>query len=80
MIDERGRVVGVVTSCSVDSEGYQTGQAYLKEAFNSSGTAIAVFAGSAQARPDRRLNELDLGDRVTMPEAAEVLSRFPKRK
>ena len=26
LVDERGRVVGIVTSCSVDSEGYQLGQ------------------------------------------------------
>src|SRR5262249_53730404 len=30
ILDKKGRVVGVVTSCSIDSEGYQLGQAYVQ--------------------------------------------------
>lgn len=80
IIDDRGRVVGIVTSCSIDSEGYQLGQAYIKDDFTKADTHIAVFAGSATVRQTKGLNELGLGDRVPMPEPATVLSRFPKRK
>ncbi len=79
IIDARGRVVGVVTSCSVDAEGYQLGQAYLKQEFCSAGTTLSVFAGSAQTRPGKALAELAMGDRLPVPEPATVLSRFPKR-
>ena len=30
VLDKKGRTIGVVTSCAVDSEGFLTGQAYLK--------------------------------------------------
>lgn len=80
IIDDKGRVIGVVTSCSVDSDGYQLGQAYIKEEFAKADTPVAVFAGSASARPGKALNELHFGDRVVMPEPATVISRFPARK
>ena len=80
IIDGRGRVVGVVTSCSIDSEGYQLGQAYLKRDFLAEGTPISIYAGSARAKAAPNPANLSLGDRVPLPEAATVISRFPKRK
>ena len=80
IIDDKGRVIGVVTSCSVDSDGYQLGQAYIKDEFAKADTHVAVFAGSANARPGKALNELGFGDRVPMPEPATVISRFPSKK
>jgi glycine hydroxymethyltransferase len=78
IVDGRGRVVGVVTSCSIDSEGYQLGQAYLKDEVSADGTQVAVFCGSARTKP-AGLAGLGLGDRVTVPEPAVVLTRFPKK-
>jgi glycine hydroxymethyltransferase len=79
IVDARGRVVGVVTSCSIDSEGYQLGQAYVKDGANDEGTALAVFCGSSRAKLDKSFGDLTLGDRVPVPEPAMVLSRFPKK-
>lgn len=79
IVDNRGRVVGIVTSCSVDSEGYQLGQVYLKNDYRKKGTQLSVFAGSARARV-AELNDRSLGDRLTVPEPVEILSRFPSRK
>jgi glycine hydroxymethyltransferase len=80
MVDKKGRVVGVVTSCSIDTEGCQLGQAYAKIAAAEDGAEVAVFAGSARARSGKAPGELGMGDKVPMPEPATILSRFPKRK
>jgi glycine hydroxymethyltransferase len=79
VVDRRGRVIGIVTSCSIDSEGYQSCQAYLKDGSREDGTEIAVYAGSERSKP-QPLNGLRIGDKAPMPEPALVLSRFPKRK
>jgi glycine hydroxymethyltransferase len=79
IVDERGRVVGTVTSCSIDSEGYQLGQVYLRDEHRAPQTQLAVFAGSERARPGKPLNSLKIGDKVDLPESITILSRFPKR-
>lgn len=79
VVDKKGRVVGIVTSCAIDSEGNQTGQAYVQDAAGAEGTAVAVYAGSARAKAGKALSELGLGDRVPTPEPATILSRFPKK-
>lgn len=79
LVDRRGRVVGVVTSCSIDSEGYQSGQAYVRFDAMAEGTSVGVYSGSAKAKP-QSINGLKLGDKAPMPEAATILSRFPKKK
>ncbi len=80
ILDKKGRVIGVVTSCSIDSEGYQLGQAYLNHDFSDDGTQISIFAGSHRTKAGKAPGELGLGDKVPMPEPATVLSRFPKAK
>lgn len=78
VLDKRGRVIGVVTSCAVDSEGYLTGQAYvdLKEAEEN--TPIFVYQ-SAPKSAGKAPAELVQGDRVNLPTAATIVSRFFKK-
>ncbi|MCC6802578.1 MAG: hypothetical protein IT319_06820, partial [Anaerolineae bacterium] len=66
LLDAEGNEVGVVTSCSIDSEGYQLGQAYLKQSVGGEGATLGVR--SARAKPD------------APPVPAAVLSRVPSRK
>lgn len=66
LVDAAGQEVGVVTSCSIDSEGFQLGQAYVKDNANAEGTPVGVR--SARTRPD------------APPTPAIILSRFPSRK
>lgn len=80
IVDKKGRVVGVVTSCSIDREGYQSGLAYLQHDFTAEGSSIGVYAGSARTKAGKTPGELRFGDKVPMPEPATVLSRFPKAK
>ncbi|MGQ9887124.1 MAG: serine hydroxymethyltransferase [Aggregatilineales bacterium] len=80
LLDQKGRVVGIVTSCSIDSEGYQLGQAYVKLDYGAEGTTLGVFAGAGRTKVGKAPAELTLGDRFALPEPVIVLSRFPKAK
>jgi len=77
VIEPKGKVIGVVTSCSIDSEGYLSGQAYLDLKYTTEGTPIAVYQSAAKAA-GKAPAELKAGDRVTLPTAALVVSRFAK--
>ncbi|MBN1566153.1 MAG: aminomethyltransferase family protein, partial [Anaerolineae bacterium] len=80
LVDARGRVVGTVTSCSIDSEGYQLGQAYIKLTHADEGTPLFVFQGAASTTLKKPLGELAIGDKTLVPNAVTVLSRFPTRR
>ncbi len=80
LVDGRGRVVGVVTSCSIDSESYSLGQAYLKLDYAEEGTPLYVFAGAEKLAVKKPFGALTFGDRTVVPSPVTVLSRFPKRK
>jgi glycine hydroxymethyltransferase len=76
VVDPRGRVIGFVTSCAVDQEGYLLGQAYLERKFIEEGSAIGIFQGGYKVAPPS--GPPQAGDRLTVPTAATVLSRFPR--
>jgi glycine hydroxymethyltransferase len=77
VLDAKGRVIGTVTSCAIDRDGYLTGQASVEVKAALEGTPVWIYqsapktAGTAPA-------ELKPGERVTLPAAATILSRFPK--
>ena len=79
IVNARGRVVGIVTSCNIDSEGFQLGQALMQTEYRRRGAKLSVFAGSTRAKV-ASLGHLSIGTRVTMPEPVTILSRFPRRK
>ena len=77
LIDRKGRVVGMVTSCAIDSEGFLTGQAFIEVNSSQEGTPLFIYqsASSAMGKPP---TELKIGDRVVLPSVAVIISRFPK--
>ena len=77
IVDERGKVIGVVTSCAINSEGTLVGQAYLSNKYRDEGTRILIYQGSPQ-KAGIPPAELKPGDRVTLPAPAAVISRYPK--
>ncbi len=77
VLDPKGRVIGTVTSCSIDSEGFLTGQAFVELKYAEEGTPLAIFQ-SAPKSAGKAPAELKAGDRVTMPTQATVVSRYPK--
>jgi glycine hydroxymethyltransferase len=77
VLDKRGKVIGWVTSCSLDSEGYLTGQVYLTLSAAVEGTPIFIYQG-APKDASKAPSDLGSGDSVKLPGAAVVVSRFPK--
>jgi glycine hydroxymethyltransferase len=77
VVDDHGKVIGTVTSCAIDYEGTLTGQAYILEKYSDEGTGFFIYQGSP-SKADKSPAELNLGDRVTLPSRASVISRFLK--
>jgi glycine hydroxymethyltransferase len=77
VLDKRGKVIGWVTSCAVDAEGYLTGQAFVELKSAEEGTPIFIFQG-APDKTGQTPSSMKTGDKTVMPTAAVVLSRFPK--
>ena len=77
VVDIKGRMIGFVTSCAIDSNGYLTGQAFLDKKATVEGTKIFIFqnAPSWCQNPPAQLTP---GDRVALPGAATIVSRYMK--
>ncbi|MBK6711853.1 MAG: glycine cleavage system aminomethyltransferase GcvT [Chloroflexi bacterium] len=80
VLDKRGKVIGKVTSCAIDSDGYLLGQAVLPEAMSGADTAVFIYQLGGGQRPIRVPDNVQTGARLPMPDAATVLTRFPSRK
>lgn len=76
VVDRRGRVIGSVTSCAVDSDGFLLGQAFVELKYTLEGNPIAIFQ-SASKEAAKAPADLVLGDRTQVPTPAAVLARFP---
>ncbi|HNT23042.1 MAG TPA: glycine cleavage system aminomethyltransferase GcvT [Anaerolineales bacterium] len=79
VVDHRGRVVGNVTSCAIDQEGYLTGLAIVEMKSSERGTALHIYQG-APKEAGKPLGVLRSGDRVILPGAVHVVRRFPRFK
>ncbi len=77
VIDKKGKVIGVVTSCAIDSEGYLTGQAYLEDKSAEEGATVVVYQG-APTSVGKNPDQLTPGDRIKLPSSATIVSRFAK--
>ncbi|HKJ26070.1 MAG TPA: hypothetical protein VJ965_00405, partial [Anaerolineales bacterium] len=77
VVDKRGKTIGYVTSCAVDKKGFLTGQAYIASKNAVTGDAIFIFqSASNKASPPPA--DLSFGDKISIPNTALILSRFPK--
>jgi glycine hydroxymethyltransferase len=77
VVDKRGRVIGRVLSCAVDSDGTMTGQALVELKYAMEGTPIGIVAAAKDAKV---ASNLKVGDRLPVADGATVVSRFPKKK
>jgi len=76
VLDKRGRVIGWVTSCAVDRDGLLTGLAYVELKSAEEGTHLYLYQ-SAGDKAGKAPAELVLGDKMTLPTPAVVVTRFP---
>ncbi len=74
VVNRKGQLIGSVTSCSIDGEGYLVGMAIVKKQYNVPGTEIAVFPLGGKS-----LEEATAADRAVLPVTATVLTRFRGR-
>jgi glycine hydroxymethyltransferase len=79
VVNNHGRVIGHVTSCSMGSEGYLVGQAYIEQRHAGVGEGINIFPHPTREDWDKPYDELELGDRLVLHSEATVVSRFLRR-
>ena len=79
MVSLKGRVVGKVTSCSIDTEGHLVGQVHIKTDHAQPDTSVAVFQTS-RAWTSKPREALRVGDQVQLHDRAVILSRFMERQ
>ncbi|MBN2149509.1 MAG: glycine cleavage system aminomethyltransferase GcvT [Anaerolineales bacterium] len=77
VVDRRGRVIGKVTSCAVDADGYLTGQAVLDSKSTDKGTTLYIYQG-APKDAGKILGMMEIGERLILPSPARIVRRFPK--
>jgi len=70
-------VIGHVTSCAVDKDGYLSGQAFVESKSAEKGTIIYIYQG-APKDTSKTLGSLKVGERVSLPSPAHIMRRFPK--
>lgn len=80
VLDRRGKVIGHVTSCAIDSEGYLSGQAIVPVTMNEPGTTLFIYQLGGGQRAIRPSDSIEVGSRLPVPDGATVLARFPERK
>jgi glycine hydroxymethyltransferase len=77
VVDRRGRYIGVVTSCALDTTGYQLGMALIDKRYARPDNKVGVFPLRPGAKPEKPKADLASGDQVLLHEWATVLARFP---
>jgi glycine hydroxymethyltransferase len=77
--DSRGRVIGEVTSCALDTEGYLVGMAHVDKRHANPGTEIFIFPHPTRETWDKPYDELELGDRLVVHSEATIVRRFRRR-
>jgi glycine hydroxymethyltransferase len=79
VLDKRGRVIGTVTSCAQDSEGYLLGLAVVEGSAAQEGNTLNIIA-LPERMPEPLKPFASIGSRALVPDAATVISRFPPKK
>ncbi len=79
IVDKRGKVVGHVTSCAIDSDGYLLGQAIVPKTLRRAKTVLSLYQTGGGKSAIKGSDNTSIGARLPLPNNAIVLSRFPKK-
>jgi glycine hydroxymethyltransferase len=81
VVNRRGKCVGAVTSCAIDSDNFLTGLAYVEKRAASEGTQIGIFVQPRSGKgTEKPKGELEPGDAVQLPNWATIVPRFRMRE
>jgi glycine hydroxymethyltransferase len=80
VVNRKGRVVGAVTSCSIDGDGWLIGLAYVQKQVATPGTRLGVFQMDTRSWSSKPLTDLKTGDRVQLHDGITVIRRFLNKK
>jgi len=80
VVNRKGRVVGAVTSCSIDTGGWLTGLAYVQDQVAKTGTRLGVFQLDSKAWAIKPPSDLKTGDQVQLHDAITVIKRFLNKR
>jgi len=78
VFNNRGKHIGYVTSCAIDTDEYLTGQALVDIKFSSKDEAIFIYQNSKSVNPFD-INQLADGGKIPLPSEALILTRFPRQ-
>ena len=77
VINEKGKVIGQVTSCAINKDEFLTGQACLEKSGIQDGTPVFIYQNTQAINPIA-VNDLKKGSKLQLPDKAIIISRFPK--
>ena len=80
LVNKLGQVIGYVTSCSIDSEGFLLGLGIVDVRYAKEGTPLGIFVLPEKPQAEKQKPELGLGDKVLLHVEATVLKRFPAKQ
>ena len=75
---KRGDTIGHVTSCVI-IDGIQYGLAYINKRYAQAGSKLSIFILPPSKMNEKQKDELTIGDKVSLPEEAIMLTRFPEK-
>jgi glycine hydroxymethyltransferase len=80
VVNKKGQAIGWVTSAAVDVDGVILGLAYVQSRYAKPGDEIGIFNVPAKPAIEKSNKaELAPGDKVSLPDAAALLPRFPDK-
>jgi glycine hydroxymethyltransferase len=80
VVSKKGRVVGAVTSCSIDGEGWLTGLAYVQKPYAQQDTRLGIFQLDHRNWASKPLSDLKAGDQIQLHDDITVIRRFLNKK
>jgi len=77
VLNSKGKAVGKVTSCAIDSDGFLTGHALIQKTERKIGELIYIYQSSNKIS-EISIKNIDIGQKIRLPAKAVILKRFSR--